>query len=250
MSDLSERHPPLPVRGRRERLAALLRPWLEAVGIDWLSFPGLHGLDRKLAALLPRRNGFFVEAGANDGIDQSNTYYLERFRGWQGLLIEPFPHLAALCRSVRTRSSTVCCALGPPEKAGTVVRLRHAGLMSHVEGAMGDEEGEIRRASQGQAAQGMPVHEWMVEAPVRTLTQVLDDAGVPPDFDLLSLDVEGYEVEVLQGLDLARYRPQAICVEVRDHHAAAVEDLLKASYKMEAVLHRATEHADYFWRRR
>ena len=46
---------------------------------------------------LTRRGGVFVEAGANDGYAQSNTYYFERMRGWSGVLIEPVPELAHHC---------------------------------------------------------------------------------------------------------------------------------------------------------
>ena len=36
------------------------------------------------------QNGFFFEAGANDGVEESNTYFLE-LNGWQGILVEPNP---------------------------------------------------------------------------------------------------------------------------------------------------------------
>lgn len=240
--------PPEPADGRRERLAARLRPWLERLGIAWLSRPALNGLDRALEGLLPQRGGFFVEAGANDGFRQSNTYHLARFCGWRGVLVEPFPHLAARCAETRPESITVCCALGAPEAAGSMARLRHAGLMSHVSGALGDEASELRRARDGQRTQGMELHDCVIEAPVRTLTEVLAAAGAPARFDLLSLDVEGYEVEVLRGLDLERHMPRAVCIEVRDGNVDAVAAILGARYRMERVLHRATEHADYFWR--
>ena len=242
--------PPLPVPadGRRERLAAWARPWLERLGIPWLSRPALHGLDREIARRLPRRGGFFVESGANDGFRQSNTYYLARFRGWRGVLIEPFPHLARLCAAARPESATVCCALGPPDLAGGAVTLRHAGLMSHVSGALGDDDAERARARDGQRTQGMAAHDIVIEAPVRTLTEVLAGAGAPSRFDLLSLDVEGYELEVLRGLDFDRFAPEAICIEARHANADAVAAMLGARYRMEAVLHRAADHADYFWR--
>lgn len=239
---------PLPADGRRERLAAWARPWLERLGIPALSRPALNGLDREIARRLPRRGGFFVESGANDGFRQSNTYYLARFRGWRGVLIEPFPHLARLCEAARPESTTVCCALGPPERADGTVELRHAGLMSHVSGALGDERAEQARARDGQRAQGMAAHDIVIEAPVRTLTEVLAEAGAPSRFDLLSLDVEGYEVEVLRGLDFDRFAPEAICIEARHANADAVAAILSSRYRMEAVLHRAADHADYFWR--
>lgn len=49
----------------------------------------LNGLDEKLAPYLNFKGGIFIEAGANNGIRQSNTYYLEAVRGWKGILVEP-----------------------------------------------------------------------------------------------------------------------------------------------------------------
>ena len=104
----------------------------EKVGIRRFSFPALNNIDRVLAKVIGRRDGFFVEAGANDGFTQSNTYALERFLGWTGLLIEPVPWLADLCREFRPRSSVKCCALGPTKANGTTLEVIASDLMSTV----------------------------------------------------------------------------------------------------------------------
>ena len=62
-------------------------------------------------------------------------------------------------------------------------------------------------------AQEEPEHEFTV--PARTLSSVLDEAGVP-EIDLLSLDVEGFESQVLAGLDLERHAPRWMLIEIRD----------------------------------
>jgi len=45
--------------------------------------------DYKLDAIIQKTDGFFIELGANDGLEQSNTAYFEFYRGWKGILIEP-----------------------------------------------------------------------------------------------------------------------------------------------------------------
>src|SRR5215208_4978314 len=97
---------------RRRALVRRRRRRLEARGDDRLSRPSLHGLDSALARHLPERGGVFVEAGAFDGYEQSNTYFLERFRGWRGVLVEPVPELYREARLNRTRSQVFNCALG------------------------------------------------------------------------------------------------------------------------------------------
>ena len=66
--------------------------------------------------------------------------------------------------------------------------------------------------------------EKVIRVPVRTLDSILEEAGSPAAFDFLSIDVEGHEIEVLQGFDLARWRPRLVMIE--DH----VADLSKHRY--------------------
>ena len=84
-----------------QSLKRLRRGVCEAVGVWRYSRPALYGIDRKLERWLDRDGGVFIEAGANDGVRQSNTYFLEKKRGWTGLLVEPVPELAAECRKNR-----------------------------------------------------------------------------------------------------------------------------------------------------
>ncbi len=235
------------VSSRRYHLLNLLRPVFEFLGISCLSRPSLNGLDAALERLLPRHGGWFVEAGAYDGFQQSNTYYFAKIKGWRGVLIEPLPQLAKRCRQRRKESVVVSCVLGAPGDSGRTVRLRHAGLMTMVCGALADEATEHARADAGLKGQGLPPLEQFVEAPVRTLTDVLAESGTPPVFDLLSLDVEGAEVAALRGLDLHRFLPRAICVEVRHENLAAVQSLLADHYEQPVTLTTNASYADCFF---
>lgn len=57
----------------------------------------------------------------------------------------------------------------------------------------------------------------VIEVPVRALDDILAEVDAPKGFDFLSIDVEGHELEVLSGFDLARWRPRLILLE--DHVA-------------------------------
>ncbi|WP_395733437.1 FkbM family methyltransferase [Prosthecobacter sp.] len=237
-----------PISSRRDHLLNLLRPVFEFLGISCLSRPSLNRLDTAIERLLPQRDGWFVEAGAYDGFQQSNSYYLARMKGWRGVLIEPLPQLAAICRQKRPESLVVSCALGAPESEGHSLQLRHAGLMTMACGVLGNDEKERQRAADGLAAQGLPTSEQLVTADIKTLTSVLEMTGTPSDFDLLSLDVEGAEVDVLRGLDLKRFRPKAICIEVRHENLAAVQSLLQDHYEKPIHLTSNESYADCFFR--
>jgi FkbM family methyltransferase len=222
----------LPPRVRR-LLGCWRRCACEAIGIRRYSRPALDGLDWQLEQYVDFDGGFFVEAGANDGVMQSNTYYLERFRGWTGLLIEGIPSLAKQCRKNRPRSTVVQAALVEAARPGDTVEMHYAGLMSAVAGAMdgvGDTDAHVRH---GLEIQGIK-NTYIVRVPARTLTDVIQQHRPEGNIDLLSLDVEGMETQVLRGLDFSRYAPHFLCIEAR--RIEEIKAVLGDRYVLRAVL--------------
>lgn len=230
----------------REPLVRARRALCEALGSDRYSRAALHDLDRKLERHLGSDDGFFVEAGANDGFTQSNTYYLERWRGWTGILIEPIPELAAKCRRERRRSVVVPTALVASDFPGTEIEMRFAGLMSVSDGAFGDAALRDRHVATGLRQSGVR-GTYTLRVPARTLSAVIAEHGAGREIDLLSLDVEGAELTALAGLDLTRHAPRYICVEARD--SAAVAALLGPRYALAEVLSDNGSHQDLLFRR-
>lgn len=179
----------------------------------------LNGLHREIIERFGYRNGVFFEAGANDGLKQSNTAYLARHLGWTGILVEPIPHKAMSCRANRPEAHTVEAALVPFEYPFGKLEMAFAGMMSL------SELSEIPVAEHLAAARPhlngeshLLGHRYMVAA--RTAQSVIDEAG-NPEIDLFILDVEGAERSVLAGLDFSRTRPRYMLIEVRDLPAMA-----------------------------
>jgi FkbM family methyltransferase len=186
------------------------RRFFEAFGSARYAWPALHEMDRKLDAIIDIDGGFFVEAGGHDGYTQSNTYYLERFRKWRGILVEPMPEMAAQARRNRPNTEVFQCALVSADHTGDDVEMEFGDLLTTVQGVHDDD----RRYVEGGLVLGWRDHR-RERVPARSLSDVLDISG-SRKVDLLSLDVEGYEDQVLRGLDLSRHAPAWILVEMHD----------------------------------
>ena len=185
----------------------------------------------KLNEIIDRDGGFFVEAGANDGFTQSNTYWLERFRGWRGLLVEPMEELYRECVIERPASVVRRAALVPLGFGEPTVQMRFGDLMSSVVGDTMDAERTAAGLVQGW-------HDpYEAAVPAIALSDLLDEIGAP-EVDLLSLDVEGFEPQVLAGLDLGRHAPRWILVEVHDFDSGRppIEALLDSRYELHGPL--------------
>lgn len=164
-----------------------------------------HGEDAQLAARFGhKRGGYFVEVGALDGEKLSNTYYFEKELGWSGVLVEADPRQAENCRQTRSASFVANRAAVAPGAPASVT----------LEVADGQEEFSTlspNRVYAGILAErNITTHG--IEVPTATLDQILVEAGTT-HIDFVTIDVEGHELDVMRGFDLARWRPTVVLIE-------------------------------------
>lgn len=209
--------------------------WQRARG-QRTSRKALNHLDDQLAPVLPTWPGYYVEMGANDGIQQSNTYWLEVERGWRGLLVEPALNRYFELRANRSeRNDFACVACVDFDYPDEFVKLAYADLMTTAP-ILSTELPDVDRHL-SDAQEHLPEnHETVVfGALARPLQAVLDEAGAPSRIDFFSLDVEGAELAVLNGIDHDRTRFAVLLVETRTPEK--VSELLEAvGYRHRAAL--------------
>ncbi len=173
-----------------------------------------------------RTDGMFVEVGAFDGYSYSNTSCLVEV-GWSGLYIEPVPTNAARCRArydTNPRVEVHEIAIGA---ADGEVTIHVGGELSTIDQATFAEYQDITWAkpsfdsddsddSSDSAAKPAPPA--TVTVAQTTLDQFLEARSVAPGFEVLVVDVEGFETSVFAGFDLERWRPAMLIVELTDTH--------------------------------
>ena len=160
----------------------------------------------------PRRHGVIVDAGAL-GKEGSNSYDLLSQLEWRGVLIEANPHLwdAIECDFSGLDVTLVRSAVS--DAPGNVIL--HLGVVDGVSSVF-RETAEAWGPSRGS-----------VEVQARRLGDILDEQHVPPNFDLLDLDIEGLDMRVLNDLIAnTKYRPRWIFLEASfDFRTKSLADL-------------------------
>ena len=146
-----------------------------------------------------RSRGLYVDVGAAHPTFENDTRALYD-QGWSGLNVEPNPSFFPELASARPRDRNYQLALSDEEGSLAYWEVAGTGLSTC-------DTQEAQRAS----AKGFAVRETRI--PCTTLARLLDEAQ-PAAIDLLKVDVEGFELRVLQGNDWTRFRPSVILVEV------------------------------------
>ena len=68
-------------------------------------FNAYNDLDKKLLKYINYKNGFYIDCGANDGINQSTTWFYEKTLNWRGILIEPIPQVFEMLKKNRSKGN-------------------------------------------------------------------------------------------------------------------------------------------------
>jgi FkbM family methyltransferase len=166
-----------------------------------------------------QKPGVFVEVGALDGIRYSNTYSFEQ-AGWTGICVEAHPDYIEIVRKNRPHSTVVFAAAGNEDKTVTF-HTNKRGSLSSLDSSLKDYF-----ETYGEYFTGFEP----VEVAMKRLDTILADANIQSPIDILSVDVEGAELLVLQGLDIERYQPRVIVLEAINAEKLAECDQHLASF--------------------
>jgi FkbM family methyltransferase len=168
-------------------------------------------LRRKYLELgLLHSSGIFVEIGAFDGEQFSNTSFLAD-QGWRGLYVEPVPDF---CRRIKHRH-----ALNNVAVENVAISQTRGTCVLDLMGALSTSNTAMLQAHRSIAWAESAVHvEKKIEVKAETLEAVLAHHAIPANFDLMIVDVEGNEEPIIVSLLASRWRPRVLVVELCDIH--------------------------------
>jgi FkbM family methyltransferase len=153
-----------------------------------------------LSVLGEKRNGYFVEFGAGDGVTLSNSYMLETTFGWTGIVAEPSVRFAPKIHAHRRCVIDTRCVWSCSGEKLTFAEVRYFGELS-----------TLTQFAKGDAHDRSSAIEYTVETV--SLNDLLNQHGAPSEIDYFSIDTEGSELEILKAFDFNRWRFNVITVE-------------------------------------
>lgn len=189
---------------RQKRVRQVL-PYLQLVGLP-PAYTNIsrsqHGQDLLVIALTSaeQHQGFFVEFGAVDGLQNSNTVFLEKTLGWRGIVSEPARRWHEKLRANRSCHVDTRCVFS---ESGHNLEFGETGswMGGNTLVQYRDEGGAERKFSATYAVETI------------SLNDLLKEAGAPSVIDFLSVDTEGSEYEILRNVDYDRWSFGLILVE-------------------------------------
>ena len=150
-----------------------------------------------------KRDGYFVEVGAQDGILGSNTYMLENDFSWDGIVVEPSKtHEYTLSRNRKCKVEH-CAIWSSSGLTFQFVDLGHSGLSTFKNLMKDGIHGKTRSESTFQ----------QYDVQTLSLNDLLEKHNAPRVIDFLSIDTEGSEYEILANFDFNKHDVRIITVE-------------------------------------
>jgi FkbM family methyltransferase len=183
LSELPERHSQLLLRYLRKSKSQLRQDLFVLSTLDF------------------KRDGFFVEFGATNGVDLSNTYLLEKDFSWNGILAEPARSWLQDLKHNRQCNIETDCVWSTSNSVLSFneVDTREFSTIS----SFSSTDRHVKRRKHGKS----------YDVKTISLVDLLDKYHAPRQIDYMSIDTEGSEYEILRGFDFSKYEFGVITCE-------------------------------------
>lgn len=188
-----------------------------------------------------KKNGFFLDIGAHDGIDKSNSYFFEKYLDWSGICVEPIPDVFDRLRQNR---KCICVNAGISNRNGSAVFWKIEGYSEMLSGLEENyNEQHKQRITKEIATYGGKREEIMME--ILDINTLLHKNNID-HIDYCTIDVEGSEEKILSVLDPKAIEISTLTVE-NNYDNESLRKLMKSKgYK----LHSKVDFDDVYVRKK
>lgn len=154
-----------------------------------------------------KKDGFFIDIGAHDGISYSNSLFFERFNNWKGICIEPNPSVFSKLNSLRKSTNLNVC-IGAFNKTIKFTQIEgYAEMLSGISESY--DERHIQRIEKDIANKGGKVNEILLEMITLNSIEMLKNKKI----DFISIDTEGNEFDIVSSFNFSELDVNAIVIE-------------------------------------
>ena len=182
-----------------------------------------------------KQGGFFVEFGATDGVLLSNSWLLEKHFGWKGICAEPNPKLFERLQMNRTCTLSPACVY---RTSGETMSFVLADAYGGLEDLARDDQHVDKRDAYAAAGN-------TIQVTTTSLLDLLQQNDAPEVIDYLSIDTEGSELAILEGLDWSRYQIRCITVE---HNFTKQRQGMRTLLEGQGYACREAQWDDWYWK--
>jgi len=163
------------------------------------------GEDLIIESFLPfKKDGFYVDVGANHPIKFNNTLLFHN-KGWKGINIEPNPKKKWLFNLFRNKDTNLTIGIGKEKSEMDFYVFDESTLSTFDENSVK----EFKKIGH--------IVTNIIKVPILPLKDVLEKYAGEREIDLMSVDTEGYDMEVLQSNDWKKFRPRFIIIETLEY---------------------------------
>jgi len=180
----------------------------------------LSGIDLLVTHIFQnKKKGFFIDIGCNHPVYNNNTYLLYK-KGWRGINVDLDKQSIDLFNIYRKHDFNKNVAVSSVSKEVDLYFYHNKSAIN----TLNKTSAEFQKA----------IPKEVRKITTNTLnTIILESSFADKKVDFLSIDVEGYELEVLKGFDLKKYSPKVIVIEFLD---LSLKKLEVVNFKIQNVL--------------
>lgn len=162
-----------------------------------------NGEDIMLDRIFNKKKGFYIDIGAHHPLRFSNTHYFYRM-GWNGINIDAQPGSMKEFNKIRKRDINIEAAISDVEEELI--------FYSFNDGALNTFDGHLVTSLKNTKYRIVSKQ----KISTISLTNVLSQFELPDEIDFMSIDAEGFDLNVIRSNDWSKYRPKIILIEDSD----------------------------------